>query len=394
VPGSVSSLRGLADPASTLTANGEPVPLDAGGSFEVFIPQAWTEIQLVAVDPAGTRTEATVTVTDQMSVAEHPATTAVHVSAEGWADPVVHQQVLDLIASGRINAVQLDIKDEAGFVGHDTEVPLALTAGVVSRLYDAGEAVDELHGLGVRVIGRIVNFLDPALARWAIANGRSDMLVLSPNGGPLVNEYGSAAFTNLVNPEVRQYQIDLAVEAAALGFDEILYDYVRRPDGDIATMQFPGAAVPLEVSVARFVADTRAALAGTGTLLGISVFGISASRTEPTAQDIGLLAPNVDYVSPMVYPSHWGAGEYGVANPVLQPADIVTASLADFQRVVAGSGAAIVPWLQDFDFNGVAYGPAEVRAQIDAAMVTGSAGFLLWNPNSTYHVDALDPATG
>ena len=58
------------------------------------------------------------------------------------------------------------------------------------------------------------------------------MLVLQGSGGPLETDYGAAAFTNLANPEVRQYQIDLAVEAAQLGFDEILYDYVRRPEGE------------------------------------------------------------------------------------------------------------------------------------------------------------------
>jgi hypothetical protein len=96
----------------------------------------------------------------------------------------------------------------------------------------------------------------------------------------------------------------------------------------------------------------------------------------------------------MVYPSHWGPGEYGVADPLRQPADIVARSVADFERVAAGSGAAIVPWLEDFSANGVTYGPIEVRAQIDAARGAGAEGFLLWNPTSTYSLDALDPPTG
>ena len=121
----------------------------------------------------------------------------------------------------------------------------------------------------------------------------------------------------------------------------------------------------------------------------MSVFGISATRPEAIGQDIGLLAPIVDYVAPMVYPSHWGPGEYGVADPVRQPADIVTASLTDFQRRIAGSGAALTPWLQDFTDVGVPYGPVEVRAQIDAATTVGTRGFLLWNPGSTYHAEAL-----
>jgi hypothetical protein len=209
----------------------------------------------------------------------------------------------------------------------------------------------------------------------------------------LATDYGDAAFTNVANAEVRQYLIDLSVEAAQLGFDEILYDYVRRPEGDSAQMTFPGLDGTPTVAVARFVADSDDQLEGTGALLGVSVFGIAASRPEQIAQDIRLLAPHVDYVAPMVYPSHWGPGEYNVADPLRQPGDIVAASLADFHNVVAGSGAAVVPWLQDFSAGGVTYGPVEVRAQIDAARSVGSPGFLLWNSGSTYTVEALAPPT-
>ena len=243
----------------------------------------------------------------------------------------------------------------------------------------------------MRVIGRIVCFLDPVLGSWAWENERAEMVVLQGSGGPLETDYGPAAFTNVASPEVRQYLIDLSVEAAGLGFDEILYDYVRRPEGDSRVMYFPGLVSAPDVAVARFVADTNTQLADTDALLGVSVFGIAATRPEQIAQDIRLLAPHVDYVAPMVYPSHWGPGEYDVADPNRQPTDIVGASIADFQAVVAGSGAAVVPWLQDFSAGGVEYGPAEVRAQIDAALDAGAPGFLLWNAGSFYTAGALQP---
>jgi hypothetical protein len=383
VPGYISELRGLTDGAVSLTANGQPVPLDAGGGFGLYLVPEWTEVRLVATNAEGGTTEMVVAITASPAPAQFPATAAVHIASPDWNNPVIHQQVLDMIATGRINAVQLDIKNESGEVGYASAVPLATATGAARGHYDARAAIDELHGLGVRVIGRIVNFLDPTLASWALDNGRTDMIVLDAAGAPLANNYGAAAFTNFASPEVRQYQIDLAREAAGLGFDEILYDYVRRPEGDITTMQFPGLVGPPDVSVARFVAESNVALGETE--LGISVFGISASRPEPTAQDMGLLAPNVDYISPMVYPSLWTSGEYNVADPPNQPAEIVSASLADFQRVIAGSGAAMVPWLQDF--NG--YGPTQIQAQIDAARRVGSSGFIMWNPTSTYVVEGL-----
>jgi hypothetical protein len=387
VPGFVNSLRGIVSGAASLTANGEPVELDAGGGFAIHIPQSWTEVKLVAVDGGGARNEQVVTITPDPTPAEHPPTMAVHVRFQDWVIPAVRDQILALAQTGKINAVQLDIKDETGQVGYATKVGLARRASAVTTYYDARETLDELHALGVRVIGRIVNFLDPVLARWAWENGRPEMLVLDADGSdPLSNNYGAAAFTNFANPAVRKYQIDLAREAVRLGFDEILYDYIRRPEGDLETMRFPGLEMPHDVSIARFVRDTREALAGTKALLGVSIFGVSARFPQDTAQDSRLLAPLVDYISPMVYPALWGSGQYGVEDPDGQPAEIVGNSLANFEQLAAGTGAGVVPWLQAW-----AYGPSEVHAQIDAAIATGSDGYLLWNAASRYTPEMPKP---
>lgn len=393
--GDVSTLRGIADGAVSLTANGEPIELQAGGLFRIHLPQGLTALQLSATDALGNAKVADVAVTTTPVVPTYPRTIAVHLRAEDWVNPAIHDIVVGLAREGRITAVQLDIKDEAGLIGYDSAVPLADQVGATATpWYDAKEALAELHGLGVRVIGRIVCFLDPVMSSWAWSQGRGEMVVLNGAGtAPLANNYGAAAFSNVANPEVRQYQIDLATEAAELGFDDILYDYVRRPEGDLADMTFTGMNVAPEVSVATFVAETNKVLEPLEVELGVSVFGISASRPFPTAQDVGLLAPVVDYVAPMVYPSHWGAGEYGVADPNNQPYDIVRASLADFERQMTGSGAAMVPWLQDFDSGGRTYGDAEVRAQIQATYDAGGDGFLLWNATSQYSYEALDPLT-
>ncbi|MGH8958642.1 MAG: putative glycoside hydrolase, partial [Acidimicrobiia bacterium] len=101
-------------------------------------------------------------------------------------------------------------------------------------------------------------------------------------------------------------------------------------------------------------------------------------------------AKTVDYVAPMVYPSHWGPNEYGVVHPNASPYDIVFRSLSEFQRQVEGTEATVIGWLQDFSL-GIDYGPTEVRAQIDAAADAGVLDFLLWDAAATYTSDALDP---
>ena len=102
------------------------------------------------------------------------------------------------------------------------------------------------------------------------------------------------------------------------------------------------------------------------------------------------MARESDYIAPMLYPSHWGPGEYNVANPESQPYEIVLRSLRDFRRQTRGTGARVVPWLQDFTL-GVSYGEAEVRAQIRGRAARWIDEFILWDPTVTSTSEALDP---
>ena len=101
------------------------------------------------------------------------------------------------------------------------------------------------------------------------------------------------------------------------------------------------------------------------------------------------MAPSLDYVAPMVYPSHWGTDEYGLKDPNANPYEIVNRSLKDFQKDVKGTSAQVVPWLQAFTLGKPSYGPAEVRAQEKGAKDDGIDGFLLWNAGANYVADAL-----
>src|SRR5207247_1103262 len=161
-----------------------------------------------------------------------------------------------------------------------------------------------------------------------------------------------------------------------------------RPDGPLSSMKFAGLKGTPEESIASFLAETRTALKPYKTFLGASVFGVAATRPTEVAQDIPMMAQHLDYVSAMVYPSHWGPGEYGVRDPNAQPYDIVLRSLQDFQKDVRGTGARVVPWLQDFSL-GVDYGPAQVGAEIQGARDAGIDEFLLWDPSVTYTAGAL-----
>ncbi len=337
--------------------------------------------QLVALDAAGNRA----VMAFDVPVA-HPGMRAVHLTALAWTAKSLREPVLALAKAGKIDTVELDIKDESGEVGYDSQVPLAKQIGASKGYYDARKALAQLHGMHVRVVGRLVAFRDPMLAPWASQHGHKDWVIQAPDGSPYQSRYGG--FTNFASPSVRAYNVDIAVEAAKLGFDDVLYDYCRRPDGKLSTMRFPGLKETPSQSIAGFMRESRAALRPLGVYVGASVFGIAADRPDQIAQNVPMMGRYVDFVAPMVYPSHWGAGEYGVSNPNSSPGPIVERSLKVFQKDLKGTTVAVTPWLQDFSL-GVHYGPAEVKAQIDAAKRDGIDSFLLWNAGAKYQGAAL-----
>ena len=385
-PGRPLELTGRLEPGGTLLHGETAVEVGDDGRFTHTVARPGRQLVLVAADAAGNTSRWRVPVS---VVPRRPAEPirSVHVTAYAWANDELRGEIMRLVREKRVNAVQLDLKDESGEVGWASGVPLAKRIGAQLDIYDLPKALEELHGLGVRVIGRIVCFRDPIHAQAAWAAGRKAEVVQAPDGTAYAN-YGG--FTNFAHPAVRKYNIDLAVAAAKLGVDEILYDYIRRPDGPLSTMVFPGLKGTPEAAIVKFLAESRVALAETESLVGASVFGVAATRPEEVAQDIPAMARHVDYIAPMLYPSHWGPGEYGVADPNGQPYDIILASTKDFVQQVRGTGARIVNWLQDFSY-GRDYGPAEVQAQIRASKDAGVDDFILWDAAVTYTADALAP---
>ncbi|MGP4021640.1 putative glycoside hydrolase [Saccharopolyspora sp. 5N708] len=380
-------VTGTVHGATQVVVAGKPVPPDPQGGFSAVVDRPDREVQVVATDAAGNHVERMMTVHIR-----HPGMRAVHLTGLAWTSDALREPVLEMARQGKIDTIELDLKDESGEVVYDSAVPMAHQIGAVKGYYNARQVLDQLHGMGVRVVGRLVAFKDPVLGAASWHGGHPERVVQTAGGQPWSSGYGDYAFTNFADPVVARYNIDIAAEAAALGFDDILYDYVRRPDGHLEQMRIPGLTTTPEAAIADFLRQTQPEVRSRGALLGASVFGISVDRPTEIAQDIRQISQFVDYISPMVYPSHWGPGEFGVGNPNAQPYDIVARSLAAFAKAVEGTDVQIIPWLQDFSL-GVSYGPAEVAAQINAARDNGMTSFLLWAPNCRYHDAALGPTS-
>jgi hypothetical protein len=306
----------------------------------------------------------------------------VHVSIALASQP---GQIDSYLALAGLNTLEVDVKDENGEIGFMLPATsLARKIGASRPYYKAARLAAKTRAAGVYLIGRVVVFEDPILARAqpALAIQRDD-------GSEWKNSAG-LGWANPYDKRVWDYNVQVATAAARAGFDEIQFDYVRFPsDGDVEAAVYPGRASEAPSwTIARFVHYASARLRKLGVRVSVDVFGLSATRDLGIGQVPRRISQYVDAVYPMVYPSHYGSGEFNLPDPSAAPGVTVARSLSDFRRALRGRKAVLIPWLEDFSL-GRARTPDDVRAQIAAARLARTRGFLLWNPNGIYTQDVL-----
>jgi hypothetical protein len=311
----------------------------------------------------------------------------VHVTLALASIPGKIPEYLDLPG---LNTLEVDVKDENGELGFvPSSVPLAREIGAAKGYYAPRKVATATHAAGAYLIGRIVVFEDPILS------ARKPELAIRTRDGGVWRNHAGLGWANPYDKRVWDYNLAIGRAAARAGFDEIQFDYVRFPsDGPIENAVFPGArGRDPGWTIARFVHYAARRLRAEGVRVSVDVFGLSAARDLGIAQSPRRLAKFVDGVYPMVYPSHYNQGEYGLASPVSLPGATVARSLADFKKRMRGSNAKLIPWLEDFSFSGTV-SPEHVRAQISAARRQDTRGYLLWNPLGEYTDGALAPQAG
>ncbi len=301
-----------------------------------------------------------------------------------------------------LNAVVIDIKDSFGMVAYDSQLDTVKKYKLRQKFIpDLAGLVKRFHEEGIYVIARVAVFEDTAFAEarpeLAVQDGarlRAAKGVISKK--TMWRDKKNLAWLDPSSTEVREYVVALSKDAMSYGFDELNYDYMRFPsDGKTTSIVYPitkQGEIHADI-MHDFFKYLRAQTAGF-TISG-DIFGF----TLLDKQDIGIgqivedVYENFDYVSPMVYPSHYPNGFLGYKNPAAYPYEIVSDSIQKgLDRLIkykAGGGTGngkLRPWLQDFNL-GADYTSAMVGKQIKATqdvLKDRYVGFILWNPSSTY----------
>ena len=305
------------------------------------------------------------------------------------------KQLLNIVDKTELNAVVIDVKED-GMLSYATpNVALAVETGANHKMIpDVDAKLAELKKRKIYAIARITVFRDKIAARKKPA-----LAVQRPDGSPWRDRSGHF-WLDPYNQQNWDYNVAVAQDAARRGFDEVQWDYVRFPsEGARSGRRYPARQKDDARSEARVIAEflayAKEKLTPSGVRVSADVFGLALSAEDDLGigQKLALMAPHLDVVCPMVYPSHYGRGSLGVAYPNASPYQTVFRALRDGNKrlkAIPNHACTMRPWLQDFSL-GVRYGEKQVRAQIQAARANGVNEYLLWNASNRYTTAALVP---
>ncbi|WP_239004551.1 putative glycoside hydrolase [Paenibacillus tepidiphilus] len=303
------------------------------------------------------------------------------------------EQLLALLDKTELNSMVIDIKDDAGYITYKTDNPELQKLGKPQPFIgDINKLMTRLKEHDVYPIARIVVFKDTILAKK-----NPDMSFVNSDGSVWANK-GGDSFVNPYNEEVWKYNVEIAKEAAKLGFKEIQFDYVRFPEGfekRADTLKYTKNDRPRVEIIADFVKYAKAELGPLGVRVSVDIFGYAASvpAAEGIGQDFVKISKNVDVISPMVYPSHYSTGWFDVKDPDKDPYATIKGSMVDTHKKLNPLGSykpVIRPWIQDFTASWlgsghyIKYGKQQVEDQIRALKDENIEEFLLWNANNRY----------
>jgi hypothetical protein len=317
---------------------------------------------------------------------------ALYLTVYGIGAPFLLDPALDVIERSKLNALVIDIKGDRGLIPYPSALPLAAKIGAqkLRTIPDLKALVSGLKAKNLYLIARIVTFKDTLLAtahpEWAV-HGAGGSLWKDREGLSWIDPFQKAAW---------DYPISVAEEAAAAGFDEVQFDYIRFPDSGGMGYSEASTETSRVAAITGFLREAKRRLVPYNVFLAMDSFGYVCWNENDTGigQRIEDLAAVADVISPMLYPSGFQFGIPGYRNPVQNSYEIVYKSLEECKRRTANLPARYRPWLQaftDYAFGGKIFGAEEIGKQTKASRDAGTDGWMLWNPRNVYTTNDIKP---
>lgn len=318
---------------------------------------------------------------------------ALYLTVYGIGAPFLLDPALDVIERSKLNALVIDIKGDRGLIPYPSALPLAGKIGAqkLRTIPDLKALVSGLKAKNLYLIARIVTFKDDLLAA-----AHPEWAVRGPGGG-LWKDREGLAWIDPFRKAAWDYSIGVAEEAAAAGFDEVQFDYIRFPDA-VGGVVFSEASTEASrvAAITGFLREAKRRLVPYNVFLAMDSFGYVCWNENDTGigQRVEDLAGVVDVISPMLYPSGFQFGIPGYRNPVQNSYEIVYKSLEECKRRTASLPARYRPWLQaftDYAFGGKIFGAEEIAKQTKASRDAKTDGWMLWNPRNVYSTNDIKP---
>ena len=260
----------------------------------------------------------------------------------------------------------------------------------IKKISNIQKIVAQCKENGIYPVARIVVFKDPLLAAK-----RKDLAIKKSNG-TIYYDRSNISWVDPYSETVWQYNVDIAEEAISMGFEEIQFDYIRFPAvPNSIELLYPynKKAISKEDNIQLFLKYATDRIHKYRVKVGVNIFGLVLSATDDLGigQNLEKIATYADYLCPMVYPSHYAQGSYGIKDPDSHPYETILKTLqAGIKRLKAiDSKCELIPYLQDFSLYHF-YGKNEVQLEKKAVYDNGIADWFLWNAENLYTIDALE----
>lgn len=353
----------------------------------IFIYFAWTNTT-EAIDGSVDALSVSTTIKDDLTVilndikAKPPQQTAkgIYLTAYTAGNTKRLDSLIALIDKTELNTVVIDIKDYSGKVLYDSQVLLVNELRTKDvRIPNVRELIKKLHEHNIYSIARQTVFQDPILAEkkheWAIKNKK----------GGIWRDNMKLAWVDPTKKEVWDYNVAIAKEAVSLGFDEINFDYVRFPsDGNMSHVKYASSTNKNAV-MKEFYQYLSEQMKNEPAWISLDMFGFVMERHDGMSigQTLESAVDVTDYISPMMYPSHYPRTHLGFVNSAEHPAEVIENGAKKGMPYFEGRRAQFRPWIQDFNLGAV-YDAKKIRAQITAVEKYTDAGWLMWNASNRY----------